>query len=125
MNLILSWRLRSASKTPLIPSPGIPKIVSTPQSIKLSTRTSPAVCVMPSASYPRLTRGLAHRFVRRRPTKNDVARNLGDVGDPDQGHCDAELLAKDIERPGDSRLAIGAESIDIASPDEAGACPEA
>ena len=38
--------LRSASNTPLIPSPGIPKIVSTPQLMRVSTRMSPPVLAM-------------------------------------------------------------------------------
>src|SRR5512133_3060350 len=43
MNFILSCRLRSASKTPLMPSPGSPKMTSTPQSNNFSTKTSDAV----------------------------------------------------------------------------------
>src|SRR5437899_616288 len=43
MNRILSLFLRKASKIPLIPSPGRPKAVSTPQPINLSTITSPVV----------------------------------------------------------------------------------
>src|SRR6185312_919886 len=42
MNRILSLRLRSASNTPLMPSPGRPKIVSTPHASNRSTRTSDA-----------------------------------------------------------------------------------
>src|SRR4051794_10104132 len=38
-----SWRFRSASMMPLMPSPGIPKMVSTPQSIRFSTRISAPV----------------------------------------------------------------------------------
>src|SRR3954462_4876485 len=48
---ILSFALRKASMMPLIPSPGIPKIVSTPQSTRLSTITSAAVCaILPEVS---------------------------------------------------------------------------
>src|ERR1051325_9877487 len=43
MNWILSACVRRDSKTPLIPSPGNPKITSTPQSIRVSTKTSAAV----------------------------------------------------------------------------------
>src|SRR5579875_2360009 len=42
MKRMRSLFLRNASKTPLIPSPGIPKIVSTPHAISRSTRTSDA-----------------------------------------------------------------------------------
>ena len=37
---IRSWRWRSASITPLMPSPGMPKTRSMPQSIRVSTRSS-------------------------------------------------------------------------------------
>src|SRR5579883_1458770 len=43
MNLSRFWCVRSASKIPLMPSPGSPKIVSTFQSISLSTRASATV----------------------------------------------------------------------------------
>src|SRR5689334_996666 len=43
---MLSWRFRSDSISPLMPSPGIPKITSMPQSIRVWTRTSPAVRAM-------------------------------------------------------------------------------
>src|ERR1700761_1942739 len=43
MKRIFFCALRSDSITPLMPSPGRPKIVSTPQSINFSTSTSPAV----------------------------------------------------------------------------------
>ncbi len=46
MNRMRSCALRSASIRPLIPSPGSPKIVSTPQPISRSTRTSDAVVVV-------------------------------------------------------------------------------
>src|SRR5437588_10367365 len=41
-----SWRLRRASMMPLMPSPGSPKTVSTPQSMMPSTSTSAAVCAI-------------------------------------------------------------------------------
>src|SRR5690348_2611484 len=43
---IRSWCRRSASNSPLMPSPGKPKIVSTPQSASLSTRDSEAIFFM-------------------------------------------------------------------------------
>src|SRR5437762_10696733 len=43
MKRILSLRTRRASMIPLMPSPGRPKIVSTPQSESDSTKTSDAV----------------------------------------------------------------------------------
>src|SRR5579883_1966012 len=43
---ILSWRFRRASMTPLMPSPGMPKIVSIPQAWIVSTRMSAAVRAM-------------------------------------------------------------------------------
>src|SRR5690242_15906120 len=43
MKRICSRCVRSASMIPLMPSPGIPKTVSTPQSISVSIRTSAAV----------------------------------------------------------------------------------
>ncbi len=46
MKRTLSWRWRNASMMPLTPSPGMPNTTSTPQSIKVSTRTSPAVLAM-------------------------------------------------------------------------------
>ena len=46
---LASWRLRSASMNPLMPSPGRPKIVSTPQSIRRSRKRSEAVSGMCSA----------------------------------------------------------------------------
>src|SRR5947209_6879579 len=46
MNLILSCRCRSDSMMPLMPSPGIPKIVSTPHARSPSTRMSAAVVAM-------------------------------------------------------------------------------
>src|SRR5262249_45704516 len=42
-NEIESWRIRSASMMPLIPSPGRPKITRTPHSISRSASTSAAV----------------------------------------------------------------------------------
>src|SRR5262245_5410330 len=46
MNRILSWRLRSASITPFTPSPGRPKMTSTPQAAIVSISTSDAVLVI-------------------------------------------------------------------------------
>ena len=46
MNRIRSCRFRSDSMMPLIPSPGIPKMTSTPQSIKLFTSTSADVSIV-------------------------------------------------------------------------------
>src|SRR5690349_16187673 len=43
MNRSLSWFLRRDSKMPLMPSPGSPKTVSTPQASSFSTITSPVV----------------------------------------------------------------------------------
>src|SRR4030095_15488292 len=42
-NRIRSWRVRSASMIPLMPSPGRPKTTSTPQSCRVSIRMSAAV----------------------------------------------------------------------------------
>src|SRR4030095_6320973 len=42
-NRIRSWRVRSASMIPLMPSPGRPKTTSTPQSCMVSIRMSAAV----------------------------------------------------------------------------------
>src|SRR5262245_61550773 len=52
MKRILSWFLRKDSKMPLMPSPGIPKTVSTPHLSNFSTITSPVVVAMGPA--PRL-----------------------------------------------------------------------
>src|SRR5690349_5380564 len=46
MKRILSWRVRSASMIPLMPSPGRPKMTSTPQSRIVSISTSAAVLAM-------------------------------------------------------------------------------
>src|SRR6185437_7467800 len=46
MNRTLSCRLRSDSMIPLMPSPGSPKITSTPQSRTVSIRISAAVSAM-------------------------------------------------------------------------------
>ena len=46
MKRTCSWCVRSASMMPLMPSPGSPKTVSTPQSISVSTSTSAAVLDM-------------------------------------------------------------------------------
>src|SRR5579864_2355301 len=43
MNLSFSWFVRKASNTPLMPSPGKPKIVSTPHPIRRSTNKSAVV----------------------------------------------------------------------------------
>src|SRR3954466_1708661 len=52
MNWISPWRFRSASMVPLIPSPGSPKTTSTPQSMRMSTIISAAVCfAMAAPSY--------------------------------------------------------------------------
>src|SRR5579871_651550 len=48
INLICFWWVRNASMMPLMPSPGIPKTVSTPQSMRRSTITSDAVFAMSS-----------------------------------------------------------------------------
>src|SRR5690242_2396808 len=119
-----------------MPSPGIPKMVSTPHSIRVSTRMSPPVlaiilllglsaffensdvAVRAAAGRP----GLLRRV--RRWTKDDVARDLRGVGHPGQRHRDAELVLQDLERLGDAGLTISAEPIEIGAADEAGAGAE-
>src|SRR5207237_4690319 len=63
MKRILSCRLRKASMMPLMPSPGIPNTVSTPQANSVSTRTSLAVVFIGSPfeceGCGRIARGLA------------------------------------------------------------------
>ena len=49
--LHLSWCVRKASKMPLMPSPGNPKIVSTPQSASLLIKMSPTVSAMVIPRY--------------------------------------------------------------------------
>src|SRR5689334_4767463 len=136
MKRILSSRWRSASNTPLMPSPGIPKIVSTPQSIRVSTRISPpvfAIVFSPVLAFfvnayvpERSAAGRSCRLRRLgRRTKDDVARDLCHIGDAGQRHGNAELVLEDVERLGDSRLSIGAEAVQIGAADEAGARAEA
>lgn len=63
MKRILSFCLRRASKTPLIPSPGSPNIVSTPHAIKRSTSTSEASGTVHLLSDPFCGR-IRHLLVR-------------------------------------------------------------
>src|SRR5690348_6320883 len=51
MNLIFSWFVRSASKIPLMPSPGKPKIVSTPHSMRRSMSKSAVVLAMVASAF--------------------------------------------------------------------------
>src|ERR1700704_1616842 len=53
MKVILSWRFRSASIIPLIPSPGRPKMTRTPQSMRRSANTSDVVRAMGFSVPPR------------------------------------------------------------------------
>src|ERR1051325_60141 len=61
MNRIRSWRWRSASMMPLMPSPGSPKTTSTPQSWMVSISTSAAVCAMVDHLPASLASGGAER----------------------------------------------------------------
>src|SRR5215831_6596331 len=54
MKRISCWRWRRASKMPFTPSPGNPKIVSTPQSIRRSTSRSATVFAMADRCAPSL-----------------------------------------------------------------------
>src|SRR5689334_3175042 len=119
-----------------MPSPGIPKIVSTPQSISVSTSTSPPVMAISFLhlmlllfeNAPDALRSLrllfAERNFIRRSLEDDAFRHFRGVGDPSQRHCDAQLLAEDLERLGDARLAVGAKAVEVSAADEAGACAE-
>src|SRR5919199_4472098 len=51
MNLIRSWCVRSASKMPLMPSPGNPKMVSTSHATRRSTSRSATVFAIPGLSF--------------------------------------------------------------------------
>src|SRR5262245_36224713 len=66
-NRIFSWRWRRDTMIPLMPSPGMPKIVSTPQSMSVSMSTSAAVVATVillgrySAFGPRVRKGASGR----------------------------------------------------------------
>src|SRR5690348_4518295 len=119
-----------------MPSPGIPKIVSTPQSISVSTSTSPPVMaisilhlVLLFENAPRALRSPRllppERNFIRRGREDNAPRYLRRVGNSGQRHRDVEFFAEDLERLGDARLAISAEAVEVGAADEAGARSEA
>src|SRR6185312_10954058 len=63
------WRRRKDSIKPLMPSPGIPNTVSTPQLINVSTRTSPAVIVLMEEPFGTRARPAAPRLRFNPPAK--------------------------------------------------------
>src|SRR4051794_3303776 len=54
-NLISSWCRRSPSMIPLMPSPGSPKTVSTPQATSRFARRSATISCTVTCSFPRVT----------------------------------------------------------------------
>src|SRR5690348_10816372 len=116
-----------------MPSPGMPKMVSTPHLMSVSTMMSPPVFAIVSllAFFVNAyvaegsPAGPGRRFagVRRRP-QDDVAGHFLDVSHASQRHGDAELVLQDLERLGDACLAVSAEAVEIGTADEAGARAE-
>src|SRR5438128_905639 len=87
MKRMWSWCVRKDSMIPLIPSPGRPKIVSTPQSMRRSIRTSAAVVDMAFGLRSVCTQGC--EFCARLGR-----RTVGQLMQPaDQVRCKAQQLS--------------------------------
>src|SRR5579885_914743 len=79
MKRILSWRLRSASILPLIPSPGRPKMTSTPQSMSVSKRISADVRAMLSSLFRAESDGAQQCVCRLAAIQPGVLNDDGDI----------------------------------------------
>src|SRR5919201_2761779 len=98
MNRMRSWRVRSASMIPLMPSPGRPKTTSTSQSSKVSINTSAAVSAMLPSSRASGPERLLHRGCQRRCAAGADEAEVGAPGDENGVRVGTRIDARAHER---------------------------